>query len=77
MTSLSIIIKTTYLNAPVECQIYMKQPESYETHQENGKPLVYKLKISLNVLLGITHLCPHNELVHLPYIAVATNTRAD
>ena len=28
-------------------------------------------------LLGITHLFPHNELVHLPYIAVATNTRAD
>ena len=27
--------------------------------------------------LGITHLYPHNELVHLPYIAVATNTKAD
>ena len=27
--------------------------------------------------VGITHLSPHNELVHLPYIAVATNTRAD
>ena len=26
---------------------------------------------------GITHLFPHNELVHLPYIAVATNTRVD
>ena len=25
-------------------------------------------------MLGITHLSPHNELVHLPYIAVATNT---
>ena len=25
-------------------------------------------------LLGITHLSPHNELVNLPYIAVATNT---
>ena len=29
------------------------------------------------LLLGITHLFPHNELVHLPYIAVATNTRVD
>ena len=28
-------------------------------------------------LLGITHPFPHNELVHLPYIAVATNTRAN
>ena len=27
-------------------------------------------------MLGITHLFPHNELVHLPHIAVATNTRA-
>ena len=27
-------------------------------------------------LLGITHLFPHNELVHLLYIAGATNTRA-
>ena len=27
-------------------------------------------------LLGITHLSPHNELVHLSYIAVATNTRS-
>ena len=31
----------------------------------------------LILVLGITHLFPHNELVHLPYIAVATNTRAD
>ena len=29
------------------------------------------------VLLGITHLFPHNELVHLPFIAVAIKTRAD
>ena len=28
-------------------------------------------------MLSITHLFPHNELVHLPYIAVATNTKAD
>ena len=28
-------------------------------------------------VLGITHLSPHNELVHLPYVVVATNTRAD
>ena len=26
---------------------------------------------------SITHLFPYNELVHLPYIAVATNTKAD
>ena len=27
------------------------------------------------IMLGIIPLFPHNELVHLPYIAVATNTR--
>ena len=31
----------------------------------------------LTKVLGITHLFPHNELVYLPYIAVATNTRAE
>ena len=27
------------------------------------------------IYVGITHLFPHNELVHLPYIAVATITK--
>ena len=31
----------------------------------------------MNLLLDITQLLLHNELVHLPYIAVATNTKAD
>ena len=31
----------------------------------------------INSMFGITHLFPHNELVHLPYVAVATNTRVD
>ena len=29
------------------------------------------------LLLGITHIFPHNKLVNQTYIAVATNTRAD
>ena len=33
--------------------------------------------IQAKKMWGITHLFPHNELVPLPYIAVATNTRAD
>ena len=32
--------------------------------------------LCIDLLLGITHLSPHNELVHLPYIAIATNTSA-
>ena len=38
----------------------------------NASEIGYKLSV-----LGITHLFLHNELVHLPYIAVATNTRVD
>ena len=30
-----------------------------------------------SLLLGINHLSPHYELVHLPYIAVTPNTRTD
>ena len=45
---------------------------------ELGYPMRYGLTLAdFYYLLGITHLFPHNELVHLPYIAVATNTRAD
>ena len=42
------------------------------------KSTIFKFEaISIRRLLGITHLFPHNELAHLPYIGVATNTRAD
>ena len=33
--------------------------------------------LDIYTVMGNTHLFPHNELVHLPYIAVANNTRAD
>ena len=36
-----------------------------------------EMKEKIFKVLGITHLFPHNELVHRPYIAVATNTRVD
>ena len=38
---------------------------------------IVKKRFCTLYMLGITYLSPHNELVHLPYIAVATNTRAD
>ena len=41
------------------------------------KNVLKKLFLHESYMLGITHLFPYNELVHLPYIAVATNTRAD
>ena len=35
------------------------------------------VRILEDLVLGITDLFPQNELVHLPYIAVATNTSAN
>ena len=43
-------IKTTYLNAPIEEEAVIKQPEGFELLDETGKPFVCKLKKSLNGL---------------------------
>ena len=40
-------VKTAYLNAPIDCDIYMEQPEGFEKHGKNGEKLVCKLKKSL------------------------------
>ena len=40
-------IKTAYLNAPIEEDVVIKQPEGFELLDENGKPFVCKLKKSL------------------------------
>ena len=39
-------VKTAYLNAPIDCEIYMEQDEGFEIQSENGR-LVYKLNKSL------------------------------
>ena len=39
-------VKTAYLNAPIDCEIYMEQAEGFEVQREKGK-LVYKLNKSL------------------------------
>ena len=36
-----------------------------------------KILLDFDILLGITHLFPQNQLAHLSYIAVATNSRVD
>ena len=36
-----------------------------------------KISAASHKLLGITHLFLYNKLVHLPYVAVATNPRAN
>lgn len=40
-------VKTAYINAPIDCDIYMEQPKGFEKVGKNGEQLVYKLKKSL------------------------------
>ena len=40
-------VKTAYLNAPIDCEIYMEQPEGYEVRSHTDKKLVCKLERSL------------------------------
>ena len=40
-------VKTAYLNAPIDCEIYVKQPEGYEITNHPKETLVYKLNKSL------------------------------
>ena len=40
-------VKTAYLNAPIDVEIYMQQPDGFEKRGENGEKLVCKLKKSL------------------------------
>lgn len=40
-------VKTAYLNAPIDCELYIEQPEGFVTQSEGGKTLVCKLKKSL------------------------------
>ena len=40
-------VKTAYLNAPIDCEIYMEQPEGFEVPSSDGNKLVCKLNKSL------------------------------
>jgi len=37
-------VETAYLNAPIDCELYVEQPEVFVTMGENGEKLVLKLK---------------------------------
>ena len=39
-------VRTAYLNAPIDCEVYVNQPEGFEVKEE-GKMLVWKLNKSL------------------------------
>ena len=36
-------VKTAYLNAPIDCEIYLEQPEGFEAKTENGEQLFCRL----------------------------------
>lgn len=40
-------VKTAYLHAPIDCEIYIEQPEGFEVKSEMGEKLVCKLNKSL------------------------------
>ena len=40
-------VKTAYLNAPIDCEIYMEQPEGFISDGENGEKLFWRLQKSL------------------------------
>ena len=40
-------VKSAYLHAPIECDIYISQPHGYEATNKDGTTLVWKLKKSL------------------------------
>ena len=40
-------VKTAYLNAPIDCDIFVEQPKGYEKLGKHGERLVYKLNKSL------------------------------
>ncbi len=40
-------VKSAYLNAPIDCLIFVEQPEGFVIKNENGEKLVLKLKKSL------------------------------
>ena len=37
-------VKTAYLNAPMDCELYIEQPDGYERKGSNGEKLVCKLR---------------------------------
>ena len=60
-------VKTAYLNAPIDCEIYVEQPEGFKQESENGAKLVCKLQKSLYGLKQSGrnwNTMLHNYLVH-------------
>lgn len=82
-------IKTAYLHAPIDCELYIEQPEGFEQRSDIGEKLVCKLNKSLyglkqsgrnwNLMLS-NHLCKNgfvqNPANHCMYTKQAGKERA-
>lgn len=55
-------VKTAYLHAPIEYEIYIEQPEGYEVASKEGDKLVCKLEKSLYSLKQSG--CNWNKMLH-------------
>ena len=55
-------VKTAYLHAPMDCEVYMEQPEGFEIKSKTGEHLVCKLNKSLYGLKQSGRNC--NMLLH-------------
>lgn len=55
-------VKTAYLHAPIDCEMYMEQPEGFEVKLKTGEKLVCKLNKSL---YGLKQSGPNwNKILH-------------
>ena len=59
-------VKTAYLNAPIDCEIYMEQAKGFQKTGVNGETLVYKLNKSLYGLKQSGRMW--NNLLHSHFI---------
>ena len=42
-------VKTAFLNAPIDCELYVEQPESFVMRGDDSKDLVLKLEVKRNL----------------------------
>ena len=64
--------KIAYLNAPIDCEIYMEQAERFEVQRENGR-FVYKLNKSLYGLKQSGRNWPVAQLLASKHICSKSN----
>jgi len=69
-------VKTAYLNAPLDCEILLEQPEGFEIASSSDDVLVYKLKKSFYGLKQSGRSSNWNSLLH-SYLLENSFTQSD